>query len=419
MADVIINNHSSSYIYSSLYESYIQTKIDAEAKLAKALKESKVISESQYNNIVAINEAKITEKIKARWLKFVAFIKGIAAKFMESITNAVYSEKDYLDKYKEIILRREPKSDAEYSYTGNYEEGIKRMINTTVPLFDYDKYEKELNAESDKDLIEKIMSGKSGFDYDETESPEEMFKSYFLALDEGTQEGKMSDLNMTDIFNFCYNISQCERMVKNDLNKIESSTNNIKNEINKIVNDNKSNQTSTTNTTTTNTGNGNQGDNTGSTNESAYFTEADGDDKAKDPAKGSDLKISTVAAKKMGSTEDASDDDKKDAANRGAEAVKDNDDATNVINKAAERWIRVCKAIVSAKLTAYERIAKDYMQLIRYHVRSYGGQDLKKDTTGQKKATTATKYSKDAERAKKEAEDAENDITRDKNNNAN
>ena len=140
MADVIINNHSSSYIYSSLYESYIQTKIDAEAKLAKALKESKVISESQYNNIVAINEAKITEKIKARWLKFVAFIKGIAAKFMESITNAVYSEKDYLDKYKEIILRREPKSDAEYSYTGNYEEGIKRMINTTVPLFVYAKY---------------------------------------------------------------------------------------------------------------------------------------------------------------------------------------------------------------------------------------------------------------------------------------
>ena len=60
-----------------------------------------VISESDYSNIRAIQEAKLSDRIKATWKKFIAFIKGLVAKFMESLSNILLDEKAYLEKYKE------------------------------------------------------------------------------------------------------------------------------------------------------------------------------------------------------------------------------------------------------------------------------------------------------------------------------
>ena len=91
-----------------------------------------VISESDYSNIRAINEAKLGDKIKTRWQKFVAFIKNMFAKFIESMTNILYNEKDYLEKYKDIILKKKPKEDMEYSYTGDYKEAVITKGGITV-----------------------------------------------------------------------------------------------------------------------------------------------------------------------------------------------------------------------------------------------------------------------------------------------
>ena len=75
----------------------------------------------------------------------------------------------------------------------------------------------------------------------------------------------------------------------------------------------------------------------------------------------------------------------------------------------------ICRPLIAAKLTACQQIAKDYMEIIRAHVRSYGGED-KKSKEGNKSPDKATKYSKnsqvsqaqrDAEAAKKEAEKAD------------
>lgn len=415
---VFSSNNGGRYIHDSLWESYINTKIGCEEKLAKALMEEKIITESAYSNIVAVQEAKLSDKVKAKWKRFIAFIKGVVARFMESITNILYDEKDYLEKYKEIILKRKPKEDMEYSYTGNYKRGIERLTSTTLPIFDYAKYRDELNAEDNTALIEKIArdSGASDFKYVDGETLAEQYKSYYLDYDAGQQQGKFSDLNMTDLYNFCYNFNKVKGIVDKDMARLDASTRAIESAINKELNSNTT--TNTASKTTDDKANGtdqNTSGNTGSKEESAVFFEAEEGNKDKPEG----LKItnsgeSTDATSKMGSTTDASSEDKKVASSTGAAAAETMNKNTDDITKAADRWIEVCQPLITAKMTACQQIAKDYMAIIRAHVRSYGGQDLKKDKSGAKAPDKASRYSKNNEvsQAQRDADNAEREANK-------
>ena len=420
-------NNGGSYMHDALYESYIQAKIDAEDRLAFALKENMVISEADYSNIRAIHEAKASEKIKVKWKKFIAFIKGLIAKFMESISNILLDEKEYLEKYKDIILNKKAKEELEYSYSGNYEMGINRLIATEVPLFDYDKFKDTLESDSDGPLVEKIMSGKSGFTYDDGETLAENFKRYFLALDEGQSEGTFDKLDMKTIYNFCYNFSKIEGIVNKDTNKIEASTRNIENMIKKELSDQQKGQE-------TNTGEQKEEKKTGTgkppikTNATvdgksvnATVVDANGNDVTESANKNKGTvfnekveikedKPSSDAVSKMTSTQNRDEDGEKTAASTAAASGKTENDLLN----ATAKWTRVCNAIVGAKLTACQQIAKDYMDIIRAHVRSYGGVD-KKDKTGITTPGTGATYSKEkakaaAEKAQKDAETEEQKV---------
>lgn len=399
-------NNGGSYIYDGLYESYIQAKIDSEDRLAFALKEAMVISEADYSNIRALQEAKLGDKIKSKWQKFIAFIKRMAAKFLESMSNILLDEKEYLEKYKDIILKKTPKSDMEFSYTGNYEVGIKRLINTEIPLFNYATYKKELEDEGESALANKIVSD---FHYVDGDSLSEQFKSYFLDLDAGQQQGKFSSLRMVDLYNFCYNFNKIKNIVDHDINNLESSTRLIESEAKKQMTAtnsdaavDKTDQTASTTTQTDNTGE--EGENGGSANTSdktydtgsaimktnlGAISEAE-----EEKAKSTGLKVTTSAPSKMTSTTDTTKKDIQTAAKNSADTGGDAD----AITKAADKWISVCRALISAKLTACQQIAKDYMEIIRAHVRSYGGTD-KNDKTGNTSPGTPTEYSKDREKA--------------------
>lgn len=375
-------NNGGSYMHDALYESYVQAKIDSEDRLAFALKEAMVISESDYSNIRAIQEAKISDKIKAKWQNFVAFIKNMVAKFLESMSNLLLDEKDYLEKYKDIILKKKPKDDMEYSYTGNYEKGIGRIINTSIPVFNYATFKNELEAEGDGPLINKIMPGE--FSYVDGDTLDEQLKSFFLALEDGQKTGKFSELNMTDIYNFCYNFNKVKGIVDKDISRLEASTKAIESEINKQLSATNANTQPTTNAQTTTT--------TTVQNNSAIFTEAEENKDNKESGK-TGLNISTDPTSKMQNKE-ISDEDKKTAADQGANAAKDSNAETDQITKAADKWISVCRPVIAAKLTACQQIAKDYMEIIRAHVRSYGGTD-KKDKSGNTAPKKGTGYSKE------------------------
>lgn len=416
MAEVLVfaNNNGGRYIHDSLYESYIESKIDSEDILARALKEQMILKESDYSSITALHEASLGDKIKVKWKKFIAFIKGLIARFMESMTNILYDERGYLEKYKDIILQKKPKTDLEFSYTGNYEEGIKRITNTTVPLFEYQKYKNAFDAEDDGDLANAIMQGKQ-FKYTDGETLDEQFKEYYLVTDDGVKTGKLSDIRMVDLYNFCYNFSKIKGITDKDLGRLDASTKNIEREIvsrmNSTTNQTTDQTVNSTATSTTDGGSTNDNQSASNQNESAIFLEDSENDK-KDKPQGLQItstdnnqqKGSTDFTKNASSTDQRNKDQEKAAADRSGNAE------VNEIQKAADKWIRVCRSLIAAKCTACQQIAKDYMSIIRAHVRSYGGKDDNAaDNKSKDKGTEYKKENPDAKKAEEEAKQAQND----------
>lgn len=380
---VLSGNNGGSYIQDALYESYIQAKIDAEDRLALALKESMVISESDYSNIRAIREASLGDKIKVRWHKFIAFIKNMFARFMESMTNLFYNDKKYLEKYKDIILNKKPKDSMKYSYTGDYNNGTKRILGTTIPIFSYTNYKTELEAEGDGPLANKLVSG---FNYVDGEALASQYKSYFLDLDKGTQSGTFDQLNMTTIYNFCYDFQNIKNVLDKNKNNLDASTRAIETEINNQIK---------------------------AASESVIsMHEADEAEKKEDttgkttaPSKGIQI---------TDRDEKVKDQEKQNATQDAETAKKENKDDTFITN-AANKWIDVVRAIISAQLTACQQIYKDYMSIIRAHVRSYVGNSKNKDDNATaKKADTYEKSDalKKAEKQSQEAEDIYSDSSK-------
>ena len=75
MSEVILNGaNGTNYMTSGIYESYIENQIANQERLAYYLREAGVISEAAASNIIALNEAKLSDNIKAKWNKFLAFI---------------------------------------------------------------------------------------------------------------------------------------------------------------------------------------------------------------------------------------------------------------------------------------------------------------------------------------------------------
>ena len=406
---VFANNNGGRYIHDSLYESYIESKIDSEDRLARALKEQMILKESDYSSITALHESSLGDKIKIKWKKFVAFIKSLIARFMESINNILYNERGYLEKYKDIIINKEPKSDLTFSYTGNYEEGEKRITNTTIPLFEYQKYKNAFDAEDDGDLANTIMQGKQ-FKYTDEETLDEQFKEYYLVTNDGVKTGKLSDINMPDLYNFCYNFSKIKSITDKDLNRLDASTKNIEKEIIKRMNST-TNQTTdqtvnSTATSTTDGGSANDNQSTSNQNESAIFLE-DGETDKKDKPQGLQI-TSTDSDKQKGQTDftkNANSTQNRDKNAEKAAADRSGNAEIEDIQKAAEKWIRVCRPLIAAKCTACQQIAKDYMKIIKKHVESYVGKDNKsKDET-----TEHGKESPDVKKAEDEAKQAQND----------
>ena len=120
-----------------------------------------------------------------------------------------------------------------------------------------------------------------------------------------------------------------------------------------------------------------------------YFIEEDNNGKT---AKSPNLSIDTNAITKMNSYENnrasVSDDDK----NANATAAANGNNTVQEMQNMCDKWIRVCRSLLTAKCTAVQQIAKDYMTIIRAHVRSYVGNT--KDKTTDISPQQGTDYSK-------------------------
>lgn len=380
----IPNITNSIYNYSCIYEDYINNKIDNEEKIANHLNNIIPMNESAYKQVRAINEAKISDKIKNRFNKIVAFVKNLLAKFMESVSNLLLDEKGYLEKYKDIILKKQPKEENEYSYTGDYTEAKQRCINFQLPVFNYNQFatklEQEDNDKATYECVYEIMKGKNGFKFSNGDSVGDQFKEYFLAIDKGEKSGKFNDghLNFTDMYNFCKNIKEIENIKKKDENYIETTTKSIMAEIEKRINNN-----------TTSTNNQQQQTNQNSSYidilGGKYITEADDNQSQGGTDNNKDTKPTTASTVRITSAVSKVNQDSKDRQALDQDQINQNangseNDKKDVVTKASDRFLSIVRTIIAARCTALETIAKNYMAIIRAHVRSYVGNEADKTT---------------------------------------
>jgi len=407
---------SSIYMSESAYNEYLNNKIANESKLIQSLGGMITVKES------VMLEAKASDNIKAKWNKLIEFAKGLIARFLESMSNILLDNKAYLEKYKDIILNKKPKEDLKYSYTGDYETGIQRLMNTEVPAFNYDAYKETLNQEGVGAATEQIMkaNGQGEFKYEDDRTLAEQFKDFFIAADRGKSEGTFNQLEFRKMYNFCYNFEDIKNITNKDINNLEKSTAQIEQAITNAIRASKNAQPNNTPNSTANQQTGqNQNNNQGgkqqqATGESAMLeanggVNITGQDKVAEKEKtqatisgnqdGRDPnKQNTNAVSQMTSTNNiGGDKDNTDKYNKDTVKVADGmseEEAVKQVTEVMNKWQNINRSLIASKLTACERIATDYMDLIRAHVRSYGGKDLNDNKDNRATKQDAGNYQK-------------------------
>jgi len=198
------------YMQENAYRQYLANKAEVQHKLSLMVHEATIIvdEESDYasklGQLMSIQEG-VTDSISDAWTKFKNFLGKMWAKFTEFLSRTINSDKNYLDKYKDIILNKKFQLDS-VELDGDYKVGINRLstytINTPNPR-DIEGYPAENNAENLKLVQKKFFS-----EYNGSIEFSDFCKNYFKGSRDG-KENRMqlteANVNMTDLFNYCYN----------------------------------------------------------------------------------------------------------------------------------------------------------------------------------------------------------------------
>lgn len=386
---------------------YLQNKANQQISMESYIQECIILAEN--TNVVgrlrAFNEADSAwDKIKNGLKRFWEFIKRIFAKWIEKLTRLFQNNKDWLDKHRAIILNNKFKFESVNMY--NYSEGIKRMVNSTVPMLDFDQLSKDdpkfNTREGIFNWVLKENAKNTNFKYVDKETNATTEMKNFFRGGEDKIDVLAKDLNMTDLFNYCYTYDKMQDKIKKDYDVINNAVQKVTTALsNKAA-------SATVDTATSNTANdNNSGSGEAPKTENAVFSrvygaivEADAVNQASTNGKpdhtnndGPTYKASTATGYAGDKNQSASSNtvnigaEKKDD---GTEVTQADKNQTNVqsasnttgddITKMSERcgWYQeAAGGTLSAKLTICEEAYLSYMKILKAHVDSYIGREQK------------------------------------------
>ena len=379
------------YILEGAYDSFMESSKQQQNEMDRYIQECLILSRpsnSSIKEIESLNEA-VGQSIKDGFNKFIEFIKKVWAKFIEKFNNLVASNKTYLDKYKDIILKNKP---LEATYTmRNYANGIKNMTNTSVPIFNYASLKERL---VDKVTFEKsVCQNISDPAFNEKAEFVDYLKDAFRGSLED-KEFKSTELNMTDIYNYCYNYKEMKDRIEKDQKTIEKAALDAAKVIDSIEIKEKNAKTAQTNnsadkandTSSARTVNaevldkdGNKTGNTSATIESqiaysAIYGQYITEDVARKVADGAKPEGSNPTSTAGANTTAAASNQNITAGTKAATADETKEAVGEEIKEAKDRiqnYLDVAKIVLTCKLTVAEEIYKGYMQIIRAHVNDY------------------------------------------------
>lgn len=375
------------------YKLFLTEQALEEAKLERYINECILISEGSntFANIDIIHES-FTSKIKSIITKLVQAIANMWNKFLENMNTLLKTDKAYLEKYKDIILKKTPKK-AQYNMY-MYTEGLPVLLKTEIPVININNMDKEL--ESDEAFLKQhfnhLISGAK-----EPYKIGEIARARFRGRNGQEIIVNSYNLKMTDMYNYCYTYKKLEELIRKDITNIQKVSNDIINKIDTMAKNGEIKKESF--------------DLLGrreylSSVYESYVEEAT-PGSVVDGSKDNSPKQKQTTDSKDIKTQDNSNNNSQQgnpAQNRAYQAYnsteKGNSEQEINTEKTAKelsdkvsRYLRICGEILGAKQSIAEEIYKAYMSIIKTHVRDYvSKKDDKKDNKVQEKPTDYSKF---------------------------
>ena len=264
-----------SYVEQMRYFQYLQEQMQQENELNVYISECLCLSEGTFNEFQALHEA-ITDKVSNAWEKILDFLRRMWGKFTESMNNLFDNNKEYLNQYRDIILNRPPKF-AQSIDMNDCKLAINRMmkiqlqpVNSAI-LGRIPKSDKEANEEGQLNrlrttVVQEWNNGKPAKNPDDKEFAQ-WLSDYFKGADNPLTGVSMSDLNMREIFDFCYTADKNGAMMKalqKDKDVVEKNSKEFIDEIKKIAPAGNNNANSNASANANNSANANANNNANS-----------------------------------------------------------------------------------------------------------------------------------------------------------
>lgn len=344
------------------------------------------------------------------WDKIIAFLDRIWAKFIENMTRFINTDEHYLKKYEDII-KKKPVQAFESVNMRQHNIGIQRIAQA-IPLMNDSILQAVDITEGVKiqSKLSKLLGVPADTNPDNLEYAG-LCKEYFIG--DKSMDFKAESLNLTNMFNFCYDFKRTKGYLEKDKETIKAAakeaTENAKKaeaeeEASSTEQEAKPNGQGNPPTGVNTGGNGTQptGANTGGNGGQPAGT------KPKHEAvlsKVTGVYITEEEGAVLNKTRNGSGDPntvanttQSNIQNRGNQANISKVDGTNKektddLEKRMTVYINTATTILSAKMTAADFIKKDYMKIIKAHVAYYVGtgdekaadQEVKDDTTMKQK----------------------------------
>ena len=389
--------------YSQQYEylTFLAERTTQQVRMERIINEAVLIGEGAdtIENIELIQES-FSESVKKVIHKLLTFIGKLWGKFIEAMNTLIKNDKAYLERYKDIILKKKPADDIIiYDY---YNGGIQLLLNNSCPQLT----DQDINAEEGKSVLDDKNTfitqrfrdftkfGKGPFD-----SITDLATAAFRGG--GDEVSKVaSNVNMTDMYNYCINYGSLKDKIQRDIDAFQEAQKKFDSKLASMNNNNELKQE--------------QQESALSIFEDRkyysaifeqYITEADDKDKnneppidnnnameqaAKEGKKEQEQQDKANAAKQQQQNQNNNNNATVNNGNTAAnyqQNTKDNADANveqnkntyNTLQERAKVYFEIGGQYFAAKLTVAQEAEKKFMEVIKKHVRHYVGTKDKDD----------------------------------------
>lgn len=398
-----------SYVEQMRYFQYLQEQMVQENELNAYVSECLCLSEgTSIKELSALNEA-ISDKASNAWNKILDFLRRMWGKFTHTFGNLFNSNREYLSKYKDIILNKPIKAFQDVNMN-DCEEAIKRMFDVKLSAIDNAKLErlpandKETSGAGNKldkfrtSIVQDWKDGNPSNNRDQKDFVG-WLSDYFKATDKQLRNKPASSFNMKDLYDFCYDGAEngpLYKQIERERKLIESDASQFEKELKDLKVDKAPGAGVIKNTvpkvSTAPDGSDHSSAVMFSRVYNRYLNEAD-------------LNKSSDASGETKSQEDNSNTAERAYTNRNDATEKQLDDKNregrvndaktqkDTIEFKAKTYITLATNICTAKLNGLSFVYGEYMQIIKAHVSSYVGNENK----GETRATqTGTNYNQQA-----------------------